>query len=173
MATDTDGVRTQAREQVQQATDTVRTQASHRLHEEVDRRSTRLGEQLDSFVQALRRAGEHLEVEGNEQGAKAAHQAADHAGRLAGYLRDSDSNRVLDDTERFARQRPWLAGGLGALVGFAASRFLKASSEGRYESSRRASADADAPITREAPSAELSGTPAPPVYADGTETRIG
>ncbi|MDX6487172.1 MAG: hypothetical protein QOF43_2325, partial [Gaiellaceae bacterium] len=42
------------------------------------------------------------------------------------------------DVEGFARSRPWAAGGIAALLGVAASRFLKASSGERYASSRPA-----------------------------------
>ena len=35
-----------------------------------------------------------------------------------------------------ARQRPWMVAGLGLMVGLAASRFLKASSERRYDSAQ-------------------------------------
>ena len=49
------------------------------------------------------------------------------------YLRDSNSDRILSDVESWARSRPWVAAAAGALVGFAASRFLKASSRRRYE----------------------------------------
>lgn len=177
MATDMD-VRAQAREQVEQTAQTVRTQATDRLHQQVGTQSTKLGDQVDSFARALRQAGEHLAGDGNEQGAKAARQAAHHADRVAGYLRGSDSSRILDDVERLARRRPWLAGGVGVFLGFAASRFLKASSEARYESSRPrvgltpTGADADYPLTREDPVVPAVVTPARPLYEDGADTRF-
>lgn len=43
----------------------------------------------------------------------------------------------------------WAAGGIGLAIGFVASRFLKASSEGRYETSRQARRDADAALSRD------------------------
>jgi len=49
----------------------------------------------------------------------------------------SPVERLLADVERFARRKPWMAGAIGTSIGFMASRFLKASSEGRYQSSRQ------------------------------------
>jgi hypothetical protein len=67
---------------------------------------------------------------------------------LGGYLTGSDSDRFLHDIERFSRNRPWVAGGIGALLGFMGSRFLKASSDQRGQVLRREQADSEAPLTR-------------------------
>jgi hypothetical protein len=83
--------------------------------------------------QALRSSSEQLRSEGHETPAKLVDGAADRVNRLGSYLRDSDSNRILNDVEGWARSRPWVAAAAGALIGFAASRFLKASSSRRYE----------------------------------------
>ena len=56
--------------------------------------------------------------------------------RLGGYLERTSGDELLRDAEDFARQRPWTVAGLGLLVGLAASRFLKASSERRYDSAQ-------------------------------------
>jgi hypothetical protein len=142
-------VAAQAKEQVQQKAEQVKGQASQRLREQLDTRSTQLGEQVTSFGQALRTAGERLESEGNDAGARAAQQAADRAERLAGYLTSSRSERLLGDIERFGRQRPWAAGAIGAALGFVGARFLKASSENRYDASNRMRQDADLPTSRD------------------------
>jgi ElaB/YqjD/DUF883 family membrane-anchored ribosome-binding protein len=127
----------------------LRGQARERMREEVDRRSTEFGGHVDSFAQALRRSAEQLERDDKAAPARVAHQAADRVERLGGYLQGSSADRILGDLERFGRERPWLAGGIGTALGFVAARFLKASSEGRYETSRQARVDADAPLTRE------------------------
>ena len=57
------------------------------------------------------------------------------AERLGGYLQESDGDRILRDVEDFARRNPWAVAAGGLLVGFAASRMLKASSGDRYRSS--------------------------------------
>ena len=124
--------------------------ATRQVRSQIDTHSTRIGDHVSSFGHALRAAGDRLDSEGNSSGSDAANRAAEQADRLASYLRDSDSDRLLADAERFARMRPWAAGGLGLVAGFVAARFLKASSEGRYAGAQSARRDADLPLRREA-----------------------
>jgi len=145
---DARGAPAYAADDIREKAHDVKRKAAEQARSQVDSRSTQLGEQVGSFSQALRKAAEQLDSRGNAGGG-AAHKAADQVERLAGYLSRSDSDRFLDDAERFGRRRPWVAGGIGAALGFAASRFLKASSETRYESSRQARIDADTAITRD------------------------
>ena len=83
--------------------------------------------------QALRSSGEQLRNEGHDTPAQLIDGAAQRVDRVSSYLRDSNSDRILGDVESWARSRPWVAAAAGALVGFAASRFLKASSSRRYD----------------------------------------
>jgi ElaB/YqjD/DUF883 family membrane-anchored ribosome-binding protein len=153
------GVASQALEEVQERTQDARAQARDKARAQLDSRSRQVGEQVGSVAQALHRAGEQLDGEGNSTGAKAAHAVAGHAERFGRYLGDSSSDRLLEDVERFARRRPWAAAGLGAALGFAASRFLKASSERRYDTGRRFESDTNMPIARGA--YEEQGYPVP------------
>jgi ElaB/YqjD/DUF883 family membrane-anchored ribosome-binding protein len=121
----------QAKEQVQQKAGEVKGSAMEQVRDQLDSQSTRLGEQLTPFAEALRETGTHLEVDGQTSGAKAAQGAADQAERLARYLKESDSDRILGDVEDFARRRPWMAGAIGFATGFVAARFLKASAARR------------------------------------------
>jgi ElaB/YqjD/DUF883 family membrane-anchored ribosome-binding protein len=157
--TDSPGVASQALDQVQERTQDARAQVRETARAQIDNRSSQLGEQVGSVAQALRKTSAQLDFEGNTTGAKAAQAAAGHAERVGRYLRDSDSDRILNDVERFARRRPWAAAGIGAALGFAASRFLKASSERRYHSTRRFESDANRPIRRGA--YEEQGYPVP------------
>src|SRR4029077_1876953 len=94
----------------------------------------------------VRSIGDELRRQGKDQPAKLADQAAQHAESLGNYLQRSDGDTILGDLEDFARRQPWavIAGGLA--LGFAASRFLKASSSRRYE--ERPSLTAGAPTAR-------------------------
>ena len=123
----------QAQQQVQEKAQAVKGEAGGRLREQVDQRSTQAGEQAQSFAGTIRKTAEQLRGEGSEGQARFAEQAAERVERVGGYLRDSDSDRIFSDVEGFARGRPWLVGGAAALLGFLASRFLKASGERRYE----------------------------------------
>lgn len=102
------------------------------MRTEVDARSTQAGEQVSSQASDIRSVAETLREQGKDQPAKLAEQAADRAERLGGYLQESDADRILRDVEDFARQRPWAVVAGGVALGFAASRFLKASSTDRY-----------------------------------------
>ena len=85
------------------------------------------------MANALRKTGEQLRNEGNEQPAKVADAVAERIERLGNYLQQADSDRLLNDVESFGRRRPWVLAAGGAVLGFVASRFLKASSSRRYQ----------------------------------------
>jgi hypothetical protein len=84
----------------------------------------------------MRRASSQLREEGNERVAGMIDAVADRGQRLGEYLRDADGEHLLRDVEEFARRQPWLMVGGSALIGFLGSRFMKASSHGRYQASR-------------------------------------
>ena len=121
-------------EQAQEKAQEVAGQAKGRAREQVDQRSTQAGEQVATSAQDIRGVAEHLREEGKDQPAKLAEQAADRAEQLGEYLKESDADRILHDLEDFGRKQPLaiMAGGLA--LGFAASRFLKASSQNRASS---------------------------------------
>jgi ElaB/YqjD/DUF883 family membrane-anchored ribosome-binding protein len=108
-------------------------QAQSRAREQIDQRSTQAGEQVSTTAQALRSTGQHLREQGQDTQAKAAERVADHADRVGSYLTESDADRLLGDAEDFGRRQPMAVVGIGMALGFAASRFLKASSRKRYE----------------------------------------
>ena len=120
----------QASEQAKQAA----SQASDRMREQVNQRSTQAGEQVTSQASDIRTVAEQLREQGKDKPAQIAEQAADRVERVGSYLRDSDADTILGDVEDFARQRPWAVMVGGIALGFAASRFLKASSSERYYS---------------------------------------
>jgi hypothetical protein len=109
-------------------------QARSRAREQVDQRSTQAGEQVSATAQALRTTSRHLREQGQGAQANAADHVADHADRVGRYLTESDGERILADVEDFGRRQPVAVIGIGIVLGFAASRFLKASSRKRYES---------------------------------------
>jgi hypothetical protein len=123
----------QATGQVQEKAQQAKGQASDKLREQVDQRSTQAAEQVQPMASALRKTGEQLRNEGNEQPAKVADAVAERIERLGSYLQEADSDRMLNDVESFGRRRPWVLAAGGAVLGFVASRFLKASSSRRYQ----------------------------------------
>ena len=127
----------QTGEKAQETVGQLREQGRTRMREQLDQRTTQAGGQVRSFSEALRTSGQQLREQGKSGPAGFAEQAAQRLEGLGGYLEQTDGERMLNDVEDFARRRPWMIAGIGAAVGFAASRFLKASSEGRYQASGR------------------------------------
>jgi hypothetical protein len=123
----------QAQEKAQQATG----QAKDKLREQVDQRSTQAGQQVKGTAGDIRTVGEQLREQGKDQPAKIAEQAADRAERLGSYLQESNADRILHDVEDFGRRQPLAIAAAGLALGFAASRFLKASSAQRYSTAQR------------------------------------
>jgi hypothetical protein len=131
----------QAKEQVQEVAERAQTavgdaaaKAEGKVRDEIDQRATEAGSQLSAGADALRSSSDQLRIQGNAFAAQVAERAADQAHRLGAYLEHADGDQILVDVERLARRNPWAVVVGGVLVGAAASRFLKASSERRYQS---------------------------------------
>jgi uncharacterized protein YjbJ (UPF0337 family) len=125
----------QAQEKAGQAAD----QARSKVREQVDQRSTQVGEQISSNAGDVRSVADELRKQGKDGPARAVEQAADRAERVGSWLTESDGDRILRDVEDFGRKNPWAIAAGGLVLGFAASRVLKASSGNRYQSSLDAS----------------------------------
>jgi hypothetical protein len=129
-------------QQMQDKASEVKSQTRERLREQIDSRSTQTGNQMTSTASALRQTAERLRTEQQEPQAKALEQLAERADQFGRYLTETDGDRLLRDVERIARQRPWLIAGGGALLGFLAARFTKASSGRRYAAEGQSSPQA-------------------------------
>jgi hypothetical protein len=110
--------------------------AKNRLATEVDGRSTQAGEQLRSTADDVRSVATELRGQGKDKPAELAEKAAERVQQVGDYLHRSDGDRLLRDVEDFARRKPWAVAVGGLALGFAASRFLKASSSRRYQAAR-------------------------------------
>jgi hypothetical protein len=165
----------QAKEKAQQAAG----QAKGRVREQVDQRSTEAGQQVASTAGDLRSVGEELRKQGKDTPAKLAEQAAERTERLGSYLTESDADRILGDVEDLARRQPLAVVAGGIAIGFAASRFLKASSSQRYQQRDPASPRLPVPPPGNGHSAltdrEIGGptAPAPPTPGVATGAATG
>jgi hypothetical protein len=118
----------------------LKEQGKGKLGETLDQRTNKAGQQARKMAQALRQSGETLRSQGEaQQAAEVANGAADRIERLGGYLERTSGGALLRDVEDFSRRRPWMIAGVGLMAGLAASRFLKASSERRYDGSKQGS----------------------------------
>jgi len=124
----------QVKEQVQDVAQQAKGKTREQLRSQIDDRSTQAGEQVTSAANAMRRTSDQLRQEGNERMAEIVDALVARGERIGGYLRDADGDKILHDVESFGRRQPWLMVGGSAVVGFLASRFMKASSSGRYHS---------------------------------------
>jgi hypothetical protein len=111
-------------------------QARDRVRSELDRRSTEAGDQLSSVAQVMRRTGDELRSQGNEPHGKVADAAAERMDQVGGYLQRADADAILSDVEELARRQPLVVVAGGLALGLAAARFLKASSDRRYDEYR-------------------------------------
>jgi hypothetical protein len=140
----TDQVKDQVKEKAQVAQDKARGamgQARGRISDQVDQRSTQAGERVAGTASDVRSIAEELRNQGKDAPANLAEQVANQADRVGDYLKGASGDRILRDVEDFARRQPMLVAAAGLALGFAASRFLKASSSRRYESSYRSYGD--------------------------------
>jgi hypothetical protein len=140
----TDQVKDQVRDKAQAAQDTARGalgQARGRLSDQVDQRSTQAGERIAGTAGEVRSVAEELRRQGKDGPAALAEQVAGQADRVGDYLKGASGDRLLRDVEDFARRQPLLVAAGGLVLGFAASRFLKASSSRRYQSSHESGYD--------------------------------
>jgi hypothetical protein len=118
----------QAQEKAQQAAG----QARDRVRTQIDQRSTDAGRKVSTQGDDLRTVGEQLREQGKDRPAKLADQAAHHVERAGSWLTESDADKIMHDVEDMARKNPWAVIAGGVALGFAASRFLKASTSDRY-----------------------------------------
>lgn len=123
-------------QQVQEKASEAKDRARGRLNEQIDNRSTQTGEQMTRTAGALRQTAERLRGEQQTRPAQVLEGVAQRVERFGQYLAGNDGDRLLRDLERMARRQPWLVVGGGAVLGFLAARFTKASSTRRYEAKR-------------------------------------
>jgi hypothetical protein len=118
----------QAQEKAQQAAG----QAQAKVREQLDQRSTQLAGQVDQQASDLRSVSKALREQGNDRPAEMVDRLVGYAEQAGRYLRDKDADAMLGDAEDFGRQKPAAVAAAALALGFAASRFLKASSSKRY-----------------------------------------
>jgi hypothetical protein len=148
-----DGAQEKAQEfagQAQEKAQEAAAQAKSKVREQLDQRSSQVAAQINQQASDLRSVSHSLREEGKEGPANAADKVAQYVETAGGYLRDKDSAALLAEAEDFARRQPWAVGAAALALGFAASRFLKASSGSRYSARYRGGAAAGTdPLVRQ------------------------
>jgi hypothetical protein len=132
--TQTSQVQDTAREKAEGLRDTVResstqlgSTARNWMEREADERTTAIASQAKTIADAMHQTSSRLDQDGQSQAARITDVVADRVERFAGYLNEADGQRLMNDVEDLARRNPWALAAAGLAVGFAASRFMKAS----------------------------------------------
>ncbi|MGE5545737.1 MAG: hypothetical protein ACM33T_02485 [Solirubrobacterales bacterium] len=128
------GVSAQGQTSEQSAADMIRAgtgqaldEAKTMVRDAADQQRRKAAESLGGMAQALHRSAQDLKTE-NGMLAQYTDIAADKLDQVAGYLRQSDWNDILEGAENVARRQPyWFIGGAMA-AGFVMARFVKNSS---------------------------------------------
>jgi hypothetical protein len=167
---DTADAKTKAQEKAQQATGQAQEkaqqaagQAQAKVREQLDQRSTQLAEQVDQQASDLRSVSEALRGQGKDRPAEVVDRLVGYADQAGSYLRDKDADAMLGDAEDFGRQKPAAVAAGALALGFAASRFLKASSSKRYVTRGTQRLPAPAAESPAAMPAVVDPTPVPPM----------
>lgn len=110
-------------------------QAKH-IREATDATKHRAAERVRSIQAALRQVGDSAGEQDHFVRSYAT-RAVQSLDRVANYVEHVEPGEVVRDAQRLARQRPALIVGGAFILGLAAGRFIKASSEDGQSSSRR------------------------------------
>ncbi|MDO9487057.1 MAG: hypothetical protein Q7J32_01690 [Sphingomonadaceae bacterium] len=104
----------------------LRGQASDRARSAAEDGKLRASETLDGFARSIHDVAGNLEEQVGPQLAQYAHRAADTLDEFSATLRNKSVDDLVDDARSFVRRSPAIAIGAALAVGFALSRFLKA-----------------------------------------------
>jgi ElaB/YqjD/DUF883 family membrane-anchored ribosome-binding protein len=93
----------------------------------LSRRKGELVDRIKDTVEILRETGDTLIERDKARGGEYAHKAAARLDQYSAYLQENSVDRIIDDVQKFGRERPWITIGGAFFVGVAVARFLKAS----------------------------------------------
>ena len=125
-----------AKEQAVDKAGEAKEQVQSKLRSQIEERKSDAATKLNSTLQDVRSVGEELRKQGKDGPARVADQVAERGDKLASYLDSKDADELLREIEDYGRRNPWAVIAGGVVVGFAASRFLRASSQQRSAAGR-------------------------------------
>ncbi len=157
----------EAGERISQEASAGAEKLKQRGSEILEQQKSRVGSEVRTYSEALRRAAEKLEAKSDTNLAEYASSAADQIDRLGQRIEERSVGELVDDVEEIARRRPEVFFGGMFVAGLASARFLKASRR-RREAQRPPGQPAPAayrsPEPRgKAPTDPLQGPPSVPV----------
>jgi hypothetical protein len=105
-----------------------------RISSAMDARKDRAIDSLMGIADAVRRMGDPLQEESYDKAAEYTRKAAERLDEAALYLRERNTQELIQDVRGFARRQPAVFLGIGFLAGAVCARFLKSSAGGRSAS---------------------------------------
>ncbi|HUP89645.1 MAG TPA: hypothetical protein VM100_09850 [Longimicrobiales bacterium] len=119
-------------DKAKEALSTVSDRAGEQIETRLSDQKSRAAEKLTGVSDALRTSSQQISQNGQDDIGQYMERAAQQVDRVANYLPSSDVRQMAREVETFARRNPaaFVAGAF--VVGFAASRFLKASGGHSY-----------------------------------------
>ena len=120
-----------AKDEVVRSTRQTSAQMQEKAGEFLDERKGRAAEEVGVFGQALRRAAETLDENGDQAAGRYVHQAADMVDSCADWLHHKSASEMARSCGDFTRRHPEIVLGGLFVAGIAAARFLKASERQR------------------------------------------
>ncbi|HEX6508428.1 MAG TPA: hypothetical protein VF221_12410 [Chloroflexota bacterium] len=166
----------QVAQQTQQTAGQVVEGARNQAMSYADTQKQQAAQSLHGVAQALRQTGENLRAQNQDPVGRYADVAAERVENFTTYVEKTPVQQMVQDVEYVARRHSTLFLGGAALLGFAAARFLKASSRNvgngqyggesnrsRYSGYDRGSAAGQRAYGTYAPYADVAmqGTPSP------------
>ena len=102
-----------------------------RISSAMDARKDRAISGLMGVADVVRRMGDPLQEEAYGKAAEYTRNAAERLDEVAVYLRERNTQQLIQDLRGFAKRQPAVFLGIGFLAGAMCGRFLKSSSGGR------------------------------------------
>lgn len=118
-------LRTDATERIEDVTASIKQRGVAEGHAAAGKLRKSTANKTDNLADAVEAAA--AQFDGDSLQAQAAHHVADRIETVAHRIRTTDLNTAVAETRAFARRNPLLFFGGAAMLGFAATRFLKAS----------------------------------------------
>lgn len=125
----------QVTEKAGQQIQDLRGRGREQVRSQIATRSDQAAEQVRNVVSSVTSVADDLEQKGSSGAANVVREIAQRGEKVADYLGGNDADRLLRDLENQARQRPWAVAAGSFVLGLAASRVLKASSQRRSQES--------------------------------------
>ncbi len=169
------GITETARQDWQEVKDVAKTELSHateKAKEAAANQKNFAAERVSGLASAIEKVGAELEQEQPEV-SRYVKQIGGGMKRFADDIKGKDLREVAAVAERFGRSNPAAFLGAAALAGFAASRFLTASSSHVSSSSPTRSEDRSSEETRAPATNASSNTSSPVAPATGMGYRTG